>query len=374
MAEILFKTKPDALCAHLSALAERLGAGAKLPPVRVLGESLGVSTRTLHVALERLEGEGILSRRHGSGVYVSARFPAKGTGQERATRHIALVCNFQLLRSAGHSAFWDVLLEMAQGRAAQKNEACQLHLTNPMGDATEEMLDGLKAELSAGRFAGVLSLALNQPSVDWLIAQGLPLVTFAGWSPWDVSFDNDRLIELGVEVLKEQNVSRIGLWMPRLALHFMPDREEAGFLLHGEKVFRAALRRAGEKVRPSLVQTGADARESRQEQGYRIGKAVFSGARRTWPEGVVSTDDLLTRGALSAMRELGVEVGRDVRIASHANAGLPLMRDYEKQVTRLEVDPAALVQSLFDQLETLMAGQTPANPKVLIAPHVVLPS
>ena len=47
--------------------------GEALPPERELAEQLGVSRITLRKALERLEDEGLLLRRQGSGTYVAPR-------------------------------------------------------------------------------------------------------------------------------------------------------------------------------------------------------------------------------------------------------------------------------------------------------------
>lgn len=48
-------------------------AGQALPPERELADTLGVSRITLRKALERLEDEGLLVRRQGSGTFVSQR-------------------------------------------------------------------------------------------------------------------------------------------------------------------------------------------------------------------------------------------------------------------------------------------------------------
>jgi len=113
--------------------------------------------------------------------------------------------------------------------------------------------------------------------------------------------------------------------------------------------------------------------ESHQEQGYRIALEVFGGPRKLWPDGLVFTDDMMTHGALLALQKLGVRVGRDVKVATHANTGSLVMRGHDEEVCLLEVNPAELVQTMFDQLETLMDGQVPTQSKVLIAPRLRAP-
>ncbi|WP_027881709.1 GntR family transcriptional regulator [Meiothermus rufus] len=53
--------------------AQTWKAGEALPPERALAEQFGVSRLTLRKALERLEAQGLVRRRQGSGTYVAPR-------------------------------------------------------------------------------------------------------------------------------------------------------------------------------------------------------------------------------------------------------------------------------------------------------------
>jgi DNA-binding FadR family transcriptional regulator len=56
----------------LNKLREMINGGsARLPPERTLAQKFGVSRRLVRAALERLESEGQISRRQGSGTFVS---------------------------------------------------------------------------------------------------------------------------------------------------------------------------------------------------------------------------------------------------------------------------------------------------------------
>ena len=50
-----------------------LAEGAPLPPVRQLAADLGVNLNTVATAYRELQGEGLLSIRHGAGAVVSSR-------------------------------------------------------------------------------------------------------------------------------------------------------------------------------------------------------------------------------------------------------------------------------------------------------------
>ena len=56
---------------HLLDVLENLQVGEPIPPERTLAEDLGVSRPTLRSVVDDLVREGLLDRRHGSGVFVS---------------------------------------------------------------------------------------------------------------------------------------------------------------------------------------------------------------------------------------------------------------------------------------------------------------
>jgi GntR family transcriptional regulator len=65
----LYRQIADSLLRQIE--SGHLGPGERLPPERMLSETLGVNRMTLRHALDRLEFEGYLSRRQGSGTFVA---------------------------------------------------------------------------------------------------------------------------------------------------------------------------------------------------------------------------------------------------------------------------------------------------------------
>jgi len=86
------------------------------------------------------------------------------------------------------------------------------------------------------------------------------------------------------------------------------------------------------------------------------------------PDGVVSLDDTMTRGVITALQQAGLQPGCDIHIASTANKGSPVLEPYASDLVLMEYDPAASVRAALDVLETLMNGGTPPLNPVLIAP------
>ena len=79
------------------------------------------------------------------------------------------------------------------------------------------------------------------------------------------------------------------------------------------------------------------------------------------PNGIVSTDDMLTQGLLMALGRHGLRAGEDVRIATQANQGSPALLGWEDRITRLEFAPIEIVATMFAALEALMDGETPVG-------------
>lgn len=337
-------TKLDALCEQLSALAHQLGPEAKLPTVLQLRDQFGVSVATLDDALGQLEAQNIVVRRHGVGIFVSAKL------HQRA---ICLVQDADLLRGAGGSPFWELLVEQARRRADAGHEAFSLHLSAPYGEMP--LHENLMADVRAARVQGILSVGLPPAAAQWLQAQGVPHVAFAAYAPYTVALDGAALVKLGIAALASQGCRRIALWA------------SAGKGGDDQRThFQQALAAHGLPYLPSLVPDAAPGLP--QEQGYHTARRVFGDPPMLKPDGLLITDDMMTLGALVGLQKTGVRVGTDVQIASHANRGSPVLLGQGDVLTRIEVDPAHVVQAMFAMLETLMDGKTPAEPIVWIAP------
>ena len=97
------------------------------------------------------------------------------------------------------------------------------------------------------------------------------------------------------------------------------------------------------------------------KQSFRIAAQFFGdGFITALPDGIVFTNDIEAQGVLMAFYRMGIVPGRDIRIASHTNAGSSALLAWHDQITRLEYDPAQLVALLFETLESLMSGEEPA--------------
>jgi DNA-binding LacI/PurR family transcriptional regulator len=102
--------------------------------------------------------------------------------------------------------------------------------------------------------------------------------------------------------------------------------------------------------------------ETRTQMGRRVMLEILESTGDRRPGGMIILDDMLATGAIAAVQEAGLTVGRDFMIATHANRGSSTLDLYKPRIIRIEVDPDEMVEAMFGMLERMMSGveKTPA--------------
>lgn len=363
-------TKFQMLCHQLYELAHRLGPDAKLPTVVQLRDSMDVSMATLNSALKELETQNIIYRKHGVGIYVSSELHQKS---------VCLVCDPTFMSSANHSPFWDIMMVQARERASTHNEHFELHFTQPNGALNEPLQRGLARDIKEGKVDGIIGVGFEMNAVEWIEAQGVPFVSVFGPGSYNLGLDYECFFRLGIQQLQASGCQRLGLWMP-----VVPNRlRDLQLDLNADRCheFVALMDEAGLITYPELIQLnqhllpnlGDVTTQSHQEQGFLTAERVFGKSRSEWPDAILSTDDMMTHGALMAMQKLGVQAGVDVQVVSHANRGSSALIGREKELALLEYDPIEIVNTAFSMLESLMEGRKPLQEEVLVQPQLRRP-
>lgn len=367
---LTYTTKTQASSNYLATLARKLGPGAKLPTMAELSVELGISVMTLNRALSELEAQGIVVRRQGSGTYVA---------DELSQTAVALVYDRDVF-GPDASPFCSLLLHEATKLAESNDEKFNLYLTmpeiegEPVGPPIPSDLD---EAIRTKRLGGVLFAGESNPAaLQWILNQGVPLVALshAPIAPFRVRIDHAKVAAMGVAELAKRGCKRIALWIP------------AGVGIGAEKVgasfeeldaFEAALKESGLKIDENLVLNRAQLSAnvpttplgSNREQGRDAAQAVFGGAKKNWPDGVVCLDDMMTLGALPEMKKLGVELGRDVQFATHTNVGSSLLVGFGEELIPLPIDPARVAGAMSEMLESLLRGEEIGEPVVAVGPE-----
>ena len=356
------RRKSDGVTQALLALGRQRGPDVKLPTLQEMGEQFAVSRTTLETALESLERRGLIRRKHGSGIYVTPRIAQKSIG---------LVFGHNIF-DASVSPFYTLLMRRCRERAKSHGESFSFFI-DPLPEETgagglpvhPDLADAIASE----KLHGILLTARNSEAEEaWLRAQNVPVVSLGyveDGPPPVVSIDHKELIRLGVSALAEQGCHRIGLITP----HPQDSCVGAGQI----QAFRDALQRRHLSRHDAWVwsRSLAPGRDgaTRGDHGARAFQALFGGSQRV-PDGLVITDDMLTRGLMLAAGNADLQVGRDLRIATHANSGSPVLAEWAHRLTHVEVDPDDIVDAMLGMLERLMNGEAIEKQTVFVKPSV----
>lgn len=347
-------SKTEEIFQSLVEIAEGLEPEAKLPTVQQLRRDFGVSIATLDSILSRLESQHIIYRRQGSGIYVSPYLRKKRVG---------LVCTPDVFR-AGSSPFWTEMVDGVRQRAASLGEVFRFYLALPAARSQFPVHEDLQDDVLEQRLDGVFFVGNNPAAIEWLEEHDIPVVAFAGRGIFKVEIDYLDLIDQGVEILTQKGCRRIGLMSP---FHYREENEDVGRSTTARH-FDEVMAHLGPEYQNTSIwdaRSVADAHKlTYPEMGSAAIAELFAAENPTRPDGLVVLDDMMTRGALVALRSLGLRVGQDVQLVSHTNRGSTVLQDFEDQPIALEIEPGQIVQSMFDLLHTRM-NQGPVTSPVL---------
>lgn len=352
-------------CVALRERARMAGANAKLPTVSQLCREMQIGVNTLDKALTQLEGEGMVRRVQGSGIWTTPCHAA-----------IALVISAGLLRGAAHSPFWDVLIAESQRRGEEGGQDIHLHLhtISPLRQAI--FAPSLLREIAGGQVHGVIGIGLREKQSRWLEEQGIPTAFFAGPANHKIMLDLNSAIQKSVSFLAGLGCQRIGFWnsldfsLPivncphlrnRQLLPFRRAVEECGLdwneewnqwgdvFLAGIEGWPRLLESYGEHaIAPHIV--------SPQEQGFETALRAFSAPPSRWPDALILTTDLFAHGVLIGLEKCGVRVGHDVQVVVFTNgvASTGLLKNSALHI--IEFDPREVIAALFSRVETHIAA------------------
>jgi DNA-binding LacI/PurR family transcriptional regulator len=365
--------KHDAVCATLVRIATEIGAGQKLPTTAELCRQLEISIATLNSALRTLEGQGVITRRSGVGIFASTSL-----GQQR----IAVLIGSHLYSQQGVAHFWSIFLERVRKQASQQHQNIDIFVVNYSPETGRQILPDTFSEYHQLKgFDGVLAIGLTSDLTQELLPTALPIISFAGPSNDTVVIDNETVVRIGVQELARAGCQNIALWSS--VNRDRPHTPYRGDSVASEikKVFDSTLTELNLPINPLLIQSNHDLLQpplyttslSKLEQGYRLAERTFGNAPDLpLPDGIISSDDMLTAGVLAYMRQFQIAVGQQVKIVTHSNAGSPVLLGWEKEIIRVEFNPEELVEALFQRLQARIQGD-PAGKKIVIAPQLILP-
>jgi DNA-binding LacI/PurR family transcriptional regulator len=355
------------LTRRLEAFIRRSKPGDRLPSYTEMMRQYEVGQVTIDRALREFDGKGWLRREHGRGIFIS----------ERATqRQIGIVLGRNIF-SGTISPIYQELIRLADIRAETAGHHVSYFLNTPQvvvekgGKAVHrDLLDALQEKKLDG---GILLLPRGTWESRWLWSHGVPTVTFTSDPavPPAVGYDYDAFVRLGVEALATAGCRSV-------ALITMTDQGRTERLAAELATCTEAAATCGIEFRPEWLRSPLphppedmdDSAPSNEEYGYRAFRELTDSGRNLPVDGIISNDDMTTRGILTAMREYGLQAGREVQVATHVNRGTNVLFGYSG-LLHLEANPQELIDAIFTELEAVMNGEDAPTEPVLVQPHLV---
>jgi DNA-binding LacI/PurR family transcriptional regulator len=357
---------------RLRDLAYKRGPDTKLPTTRELCQLLGTTARTLNDALEHLELQNVIYRKPRNGIFVSQRLYQK---------NIALLMGACVFETPGRSPFWDVLwgyfIREAQKRNHALGETFSIHAVLRKESPTRPLDEQLARMIERGRIDGVLAVGLDADTGRWIKEFDLPIVAYAGSGIWTVVPDTAKIIRLGAEALADQGCRDIRLWL--VGDNHPPEPDANGYtgseydIVEERGAFRDVLGKHGLAFDDRAILNNRSmglCPYPHQEQGARAVEAMLADGGRP-PDGLLINDDMMTVGAIKAMQDHGIRPGVDVKIASHANKGIPVLDTFSNVMTLIELDPEVIIRAMFERLDIGLAGQMPEDWIINVSPFRV---
>ena len=323
------------------------GPGARLPSVRALIRTCGVSQSVVVQALDRLEIEGCIERRARSGLFVSFDY-------QRRPRLV--ICEPNMFISS--SPWGELLLDAVIRPYANRPDDAQIIFTVlpiapfPDDQVRRYLPTEIWTKLEARRFGSVVTLGVDSRVNKEIEALGNPVVTFGAFGSYQVSLAMLEACQLAVGELARVGATKIALYNTP----FISVRE----------VFMAAVSAHGAKEMFLPFDAGFDDVEKDQivrhfhlaERGLRAARLALDQRipEANRPDGIVSLDDMFTQGFIMGMINLGLVPGKDVKIVTYANANSSSLVGWEKDLIRIEFDPAGVTTALHSAADALEAG------------------
>ena len=309
----------------------KLKPGDRLEPLTALAKRFSVSVLTVREAISALVQEGLVEKRHGSGIYVTdhsqRQHVAIVLGIHPMTPHFTF-CTFRILEQL-HFFFNQRGLRVHTYWAPHANGE----------NAPDPAHDELAENLAGGRVSGIV-LARGPLNARWktlLTRSGLPVVRQEHVQSVEQGYG--QMIRAGARFLVESG-------RRNLAMLFGSDpwddpSRETNWKETARQTFLETLNSFGAQSRDSWIR--GDFRPNTPGAGYEQFKEIWMAGEEK-PDGLLICDDHLFLDAAIAILEIGIRVPDQLMVVTQANKDSGML--YPFPTARMECDIDFAAQSL----------------------------
>lgn len=315
------------------------GNGGRILSSRALAKKFNTSQMVARKAFERLEKEGLLESRHGSGTYIKQ--------QTASGKSVAILNEFDISHPET-SYFYTRIVQQLRLFFEKRNIPVKLYLgyhsprITVKKPETPTASDKLIEDINKGVISGIISISgLNTD--EWrkpLIASGLPLVGSESGFPNGIDFNRDEFIRMGLDILLGK-----GCKYPWI-------------ITNNESYFNCYLSTVKEKgltsVPEKLILKGFP-KQLPEYFEYSSIMELFAPFAKNKLDGLLFTDDITFKNAMIGILELGLKVPERLQIVAHSNKGSGIFIPFP--VTLLEYDPDIVAEKYGLMLVSMLNGK-----------------
>ena len=243
------------------------------------------------------------------------------------------------------------------GNEATRNGYDLLVSTNPPGDSEIESYERMA---EGGRVDGfiIVRSRCEDSRIEYLLKHRIPFAAFGSTDTGEVFPHVDEDGELGMRLLAEHLISlgfvHIAYISPDPALAFTKVR------LRG---LQAGLAAHGYTLDESYVRSG----DLTQQGGYENAQELLKLHPR--PNAIVTGNDLMAFGAMSAVQEQGLTVGEDIAIAGFDD--IPMAEFSHPPLTTVHQPVFRIGTMVCEMLIQTILGEPPESLSIILEPTLV---
>ena len=255
--------------------------------------------------------------------------------------------------------FFSELLAGIGNKAAQYGFDL-LVATRPPGEAE---MDAYRFNIKGHRTDGfiIVRTRRHDPRIDFLKEAGFPFVAFGRTLNSDdfsyVDEDGELGMALVINHLYKLGHRRIACLLPPEELTFAYYR-------------RRGIERESQKLGLSPNQISLEISDLTQRGGYQITQTLLDQARP--PSAIVACNDLMAFGAMSAVQDRELQVGKDISITGFDD--IPLAEHSHPPLTTVHQPVYQIGGMVTEMLVKKIRGQAIENERVLLRPSLIVRS
>lgn len=331
--------------------------GEKLPPVRQLATHLGINVNTVRAAYQKLETEGLVAIRHGSGTVVLQFDPFHLAQQASPVRTHTV----GILVPRLSNPFYPALLQGVEEIARKDHTLLFICNTDDDPLTGRTYLDQLIAKQVDGLIVAPCGLRLDRqvnPTSLNQTSSPVPLVYVdrPGETGYAVLLDSEGAGYAATRHLIEHGHRRIGLITCYL------DSPTVRLCFEG---YRHALEEAGLGGLPDLITTAS---AFTRVDGYESAQELLDSS--ALPTAIFAASDVLAAGAMQAIKERGLRIPDDIALVSYNDLDIATL--VEPPLTTVAAPVRELGATAMQMLQRLIAGETVEQQQVTLPTRLVI--